>query len=520
MRPYSIRRLAAGLAAVALASLAAPLPATAAAPKAKVDILVKDYTLAPGSGDLLYSRLFATPRIPARNAAIHFELSGKVPGVTLNEAGHINNCSVDIATLLSLDCGALLDGIGPEGVDPYLVGYVEVGPTAVPGSVDTLTATLTVPGYAPVVRTSKIRVGDPVDLAADRQLPGASVPPGGAFDAKMTVRNDGPSPIRGTALLASGQWAYQSRAQFSNCWYFQGQVTACQFDQTLEPRTGYRVTLPYRLREDTFAPSDQYSDFRWLTSDEFADLRAFASRGGYGPLGMPGRGGALRLQAVATANAAPPQADPSYTGSYLVVSATGTRGADLAAVGDRASGKAGATVTVSVGVHNNGPATIDHLRVGGEIGTLDVTIPPGTTAVRVPDGCQAFGGDGRPEPGAPRYQCLLDYLLIAGRSSTIDFGLRVDRAVTGATGKVRLTGLKGDLKPSNNVANLMINPAGGSGSSGGSGSGGGSGGQGGGGGLPITGPAGAAAGGLGVLLVAAGVTGFLAGRRRRTRFES
>jgi uncharacterized membrane protein YgcG len=523
----ALRRVAVALAAVALAIVTGPAPAGAAAAKAKIDLVVKNYTQAPGSSAQLWAWLFAdrTIAVPRGAATILFQISGKVRGVSLGEAGHPNNCvQRPMGGPNALLCGPQVNTLGPGGADSGVVGYIGVDDTAVPGSVETITATFTVTGYRPVVRTAKIRVGATVDLKVAGGPGNVTAGPGDPFDARLTVRDNGSARIRGAAVLFLGPRGFESRAQFSNCWYYAGQVQACQFGQTLEPQTDYRVTLPFRVRADTFAPGGIYAGFQWLTSDEFADHAAFIKKGPHAPLGTPGKGGVLRLAAVTSAKAAdPPQADPSDDNyADMSVTVTGTQGADLAAVGDRASGKVGATVTVSVGSHNNGPATIDHTPFGeSPVGTLNVFIPKGTTAVRVPEECQPTGSTtGKPTPGAPSYQCQLGRLQIAGRSWTVDFGLRIDRAVTGSAATVLLTRLTADLDASNDSAKIVINPAGGSGSgSGGSGSGGsGSGSGGSGGGLPITGPPGAALGLAGTLLIVAGA-GFLAVRRRRTRFE-
>ncbi|HEX7745257.1 MAG TPA: LPXTG cell wall anchor domain-containing protein, partial [Micromonosporaceae bacterium] len=74
-----------------------------------------------------------------------------------------------------------------------------------------------------------------------------------------------------------------------------------------------------------------------------------------------------------------------------------------------------------------------------------------------------------------------------------------------------------DTNPANDTATLVVNAAPGGGD-GGNGDGGNGGGAGDGGTLPITGSATGLIAGVGVLLLAAGVGGYVVARRRRTRF--
>ncbi|WP_435870990.1 LPXTG cell wall anchor domain-containing protein [Micromonospora musae] len=66
-------------------------------------------------------------------------------------------------------------------------------------------------------------------------------------------------------------------------------------------------------------------------------------------------------------------------------------------------------------------------------------------------------------------------------------------------------GFADDLKPANDTAKILLNATGGQG--------GGDGGS-----LPITGESTALIGGIGALLLAAGVGGYVVARRRKTRF--
>ncbi|WP_250035619.1 hypothetical protein [Paractinoplanes maris] len=522
MRPSLARRLLAALAALTVVFVAAP-PAQAA--PAKVDFFVKDYTLAPGADAELYTLLFADRRLPVARGAVNlvYRFIDQGAGFHLQEAGHPNNCSVRQPDLLELTCGAEVEALTPAGVESNVVGWVSAGDDAVVGRVATLTATMTVRGFAPVTRTARIRVGEPVSLRSTDTAQDTAAPPGGSIDVPLTVSNAGSQPIRGTGLYAYSQYSFEARTQFSNCYYLDGQLRGCAFDQTLAPGASYRLTLPLRMRKDTYGPSLQYSDWRWFSKDEFADWRGYVEKGGFDPLGTPGRGGVLRLTEIATAKADPPQALDQYVSDGMVVSVTGRHSTDLAAVGARAAGSKGSVVPVQVGIRNSGPATIDRTRVNAPWPNARVFIPKGTTAVRVPDICFPmtdrgvvdYGHGGK--PGEARYSCYLDLLLRVGFVDPLTFGLRIDQVIPGAVGSVKVDAPAEELNKANNSAYIVLNgavespgqPTPGQPSGGGS-SGGGS--SGGGGGLPITGPAGGLAG---LLLVLGGVAVVLLTRRRR-----
>ncbi len=524
MRPSAPRRVLAGLIAV-LAVFAWAVPAQAAAQAAaqvKVDFFVKSYTLAPGTGAPLYTLLFADRKLPVARGAVSlvYRFVNQGPGFHLQQAGMPNNCQIpqpDDLTVLT--CGAEVEALTPAGADSNVVGWVEAGQDAVVGRTGILTATMTVKGYAPITRTAQVRIGEAVSLTAVEPEQEMSAAPGASLDVPLTIAITGTATAQGTAIYAYTQYAFESRTRYSNCFYVGTELRGCTFDQALEPGASYRLPLPFRMRKDTFAPSDQYGGWQWMTDEEFGDLRQYIGKGGWSPLGTPGQGGVLRLTRVATAKAGPPQALPEAAAHNVKVSVTGKNQTDLAAIGAKGSGKKGAVVTVKVGLRNNGPAAIDRTRVNGVWPTTRVYTPKGTTAVRVPDSCYPMTSRGAIDtnrPGAPgeaRYSCYFYSLLKVGATTTVDFGFRVDRVITGARGAVAVgvpTVVQNEeLNKADNTAAIVLNPAvsgGGSGGSGGSGGGGG--------GLPITGPQG---GLLGLLLVAGGALAVLLSRRRTAR---
>lgn len=535
-------RLLAALAGAALAVVCA-VPAQAA-PGPGVDFRLQEVTIGPGGLQFATEMFTATAPVAVTGASIALELTGDLDGVLLAGDGHPGGpCGQVLDKKLSCSLDDMSLKPGAAGAAIRYSGAVSADDTAVPGHTGTLTATFTADHIAPITRSVRVRVGAPVDLATD---PGTDVSarPGAAFPLPLTVRATGTTAATGTAVVLHAPAAYESAVQFSNCRYQGAQLSACSFDQTLEPGVSYRAAVPMRLRRDTFAPYSWYASATWQTADEFADLDAFLTVGGHHGLGEPGAGGVLRLVPLPAAKAAaPPQADPHETDnvSSITLKSLGSNGLNLVAVGARVTGRAGSTVVAEVGVRNAGPATLD-LANSNRTLLLTVAVPPGSTAASVPPECaplidgqldlNAHGG----ELGHTEYWCLLGDKLAVGQTESVPFGLRITKVIASATGAIEINKagsdlnqilFTGDAPKTDNKSAIVLNAPGqtGGGGSDNGGTGGNDGDNGNGdgtdgGGLPITGPRSLALGGSGLLLLLAGAGAFLLVRRRRTRFEA
>jgi hypothetical protein len=517
--PY--RRLFAGALAV-LTLLLAPVPARAAAPADPgLQLRFRDMTLAPGGSQGMTALLYARQTTPLTGVELDLRLSGNLTGVLLLGTGTPGPCGQDASPTMHCDIGSLTVVPGPAGTDVGFVGYIGAGEDAVPGTVGTLSVTLTADRRQPITTTATIRIGDGVDLDAPDET-GLSAAPGAAVDVPLQVRNAGALTGTSSAIVVRAPYAVAAGPRFRNCFYDGDRLRACLFEQELEPGATYRATLPLRLRRDTQAPTTQYTSLEWMTGDEFADLRAFLTNGAYSGLGSPGTGGVLTLSPVATV-AANPQADPDASNNWtsVAIRVTGRNTVNLVARGASLTGRRGAVVTADVGVRNAGPATLDATQIADGAVFVYVAVPPGTTAVSVPDVCYPIidgginwwnGSGGR--PGQRYYQCRADQLLIAGRTQTFPIRLRIDAATVRA-GAVEVNRpcqgcenlFTDESSTSDNRAALTVTvtaAAPGSGSSGG------------GGGLPITGPGAAGIAGAGLALLIAGVAVVLLARPRRS----
>ncbi|WP_213455178.1 LPXTG cell wall anchor domain-containing protein [Rhizomonospora bruguierae] len=280
------------------------------------------------------------------------------------------------------------------------------------------------------------------------------------------------------------------------------------------------ASVPHVLGKDAYAPGAAYAYYNWMTPAEFDGFVGYLDSQGVS-IGKPGTDGPLVLAKQSAAKARSLQADvnPMNNWSKVTVKVTGKNGADLAAIGDALTGKAGEVVTATIGVRNNGPASLDFGRSDSVITKIDVTVPPGTTAVAVPEDCMPLEGDQGDwrhagKPGAEVYRCYPGTYIAVGEEQTVRIGFRIDKVLPNATGEVTINakceceGFTADTNPANDTAKLVVNAV----------PGGGDGGQGGGGTLPLTGSSTALIAGIGGLLLAAGAAGIIITRRRRTRF--
>jgi hypothetical protein len=256
------------------------------------------------------------------------------------------------------------------------------------------------------------------------------------FDVTLSVTNSGDTAVDGAAVTFDTVWAFEDQEHFSNCEYAGGLVRACVFDQTLEPGKSYRFVVPFRVREDTRAPSTQESFFKWEPASEHAGA------------GTPGTGSALRLQ---EGDRIGQGEDDGWQRFDLNV--TGDQGADLVVIGGTAAGWVGDVVQAEVGVRNDGPATVDLSRPGLGVATVVATAPPGTAIVGAPD-CYRVN--------SAQATCETDTRFKVGEVKTWKIALRIDRAVAGAAGSVEVNPdctcwrFFGDTDTSNNKKPLPV----------------------------------------------------------------
>ncbi|MEV7986395.1 LPXTG cell wall anchor domain-containing protein [Micromonospora sp. NPDC085948] len=557
MLTHSARRWLAGLGVAGAFVAASATPAAAA--KASFDIVTHDLLVAPGH--LTYGSFYAQSTGSESEptfgrTSVDVDLSA-VAGFATVEPTWGWTCDVSPT---KLHCESDIE----DGQSPSFDYLVTAEDDAKPGQKGSLAISLTAGGKTAKAKAD-VSIAEGVDLVSDPTVE-ASGAPGGSAGLPGIVRNAGATRVSGAVLVVQAEYLAAYGGDFSNCrsdeW---GMTTFCTFDTKIEPGRSYKLSgnLPIKVAPEARTGAKFPVLLDWWT---IADWE-LAFKDWHLDDVAPGKGGRLRLVEQSTERARAPQTDLERWNSTTLgtVRVTGDNHADLAANGASASGRKGDVVTVAPSFTNHGPAVVEYLgqsTPGIQLADLPVriSVPADTTVVEADSECVPFAPEkewdpwnaGWGEPGAKEYACaVLETPNDKDFKGSYSFALRIDKVVPDATGAIT-TVLAGDPNKSNDTAKIIINPTstdggnngGGNGNGGGDNGGGsnngtggngnggsgnngtGAGGNGGtgggdsgdGGGLPVTGQSTGLIAGLGALLLAAGVGGYLVAKRRRTRF--
>jgi len=296
--------------------------------------------------------------------------------------------------------------------------------------------------------------------------------PGSTITAPVTLANTGSLVSATTDYTFTVSPGLKFAQHFSNCDYGTTdkevesvgvtlQNAVCHFTTPVEPGKKYQLSTPLQLK---VAKSALY---------EFLDYAPKSTSSTVPNTVRGNAAGALSLV---------PDGDAPHSGSQhsqWIVNAVNT--ADLAVTGDKATGKPGTEVTLTATIRNLGPADV-YLATNDDQLSLEVDIPKGTTAVKVPSACGPWtpgAGKGEPKLGAPQYLCDLDRPFDAGHSQKLSFTVKVNAdapATTTSDVKPQLayTGEPPyDTDKSNSTGHFTVTVPGGATSTGGSGSTGG-----------------------------------------------
>lgn len=241
--------------------------------------------------------------------------------------------------------------------------------------------------------------------------------------------------------------------RYSNCHYAGGDLAMfwCGFDQEIAPGTAYAPAAPLSFRTTGSLMQGYVSYLMFPRGTQTAvDLLDPPAGPGYPETGS---GPELRLTPVSTTG---------LTRASGTIEVGSTQHADFQAIGGTVTGRPGQVVLVPLGVHNAGPGGYEEIN-GNPGGGFDVTMPKGLTVLSV------FSADEDGEehewmcaPGrnAPSYHCDLRRPLGAGEDFVFRFQIRIDRAVAGAKGQVRVvqpaTVPSRDENPANDVAPITV----------------------------------------------------------------
>lgn len=316
------------------------------------------------------------------------------------------------------------------------------------GATGEVAVTLTDTGAGKFTTTSRVRIGEAVDLKAGGAQK-LTVAKDKGFARTLQVTNAGRKVVESAVAVFEGtNNVVDDGTDFNNCGYDEdGYVVACTFAQHLAAGKTYAAALPMLVGDGAMAPGRQRSEVLWMTAAEAEDYLGEEA-------GEPGGGEALQLQ-PARRRADQADTNPGDNSSVADITVTGKHGLDVSVTGTTASGKPGSEVELVVQYTNNGPADLETVDEDKAVTAVDVTLPDGVTLVGEPDqGCELLTGR--------TYRCYAwSPLLAVGDSEWCTFRVRIDRA--GGKGSVTLAGdeytllqLADDLDKGNNAADLVI----------------------------------------------------------------
>ncbi|WP_329126949.1 hypothetical protein [Streptomyces sp. NBC_01465] len=317
---------------------------------------------------------------------------------------------------------------GGESIDPF---FLKPTAAAKAGDTGAITYSATASDAATVTGKTDVLVGGP-KLAARPYPALTGIAPGAVFERTPAFVNAGAAPAdKGVMLLVQDSDGVSLARDHSNCHYSaRPDVGAwCRFDTKIAPGAAYETDVPlrYTATKDTMYGYNTY--IAWPvggTAPDSFDPSEFPETGTGTPLG---------LESVASGS--------GFTGPGYGTFATAQH-ADFQALGDTVEGKVGETVSITVGVRNNGPGRMGFQWTDADnSGTFVVTPPAGTTITGAP----GPGEQGDPGPrwnctpgkaGAKKYTCDIGSTdFRPGDSVSQEFTVRIDRVVPGAQGSVR-----------------------------------------------------------------------------------
>lgn len=405
-----------------IAAMAVSVPAAHAAGTTLVLDAQETYTLpTEGEGPNLGLGITASGG-DAHDVSVVVDASSLAGKATMVVTG---DCASTGALKVRCDVGPLS---GKESIDPFLLK-----PTAAAEAGDTgaITYTATASDAPTVTGKTDVLVGGP--KLDSRPYPALKdIAPGAVFERTPAFANTGKAPAdKGVMLLVQDSDGVSLARDHSNCHYSGRPSTGawCRFDTPVAPGAAYETDAPlrYSATKDTMYGYNSY--VVWPVGGTAPDS--------FDPSDFPetGTGSQLGLKAVASGS--------GFTGSGYGTFAT-TQHADYQALGDTVEGKVGETVSITVGVRNNGPGRMGFQWMDADnSGTFVVTPPAGTTITGAP----GPGEQGDPGPlwnctprkaGAKSYTCAIGSTdFRPGDSVTQEFTVRIDRVVPGAQGRVK-----------------------------------------------------------------------------------
>ncbi len=372
---------------------------------------------------------------PARDVRVTVDTSG-LDGVARVGKGGGGNCSQD-GQVFTCGYGDVQNGDG-ESAAPFTLSGVD---GVEPGDSGRVTYTVVADNAAPVTGNIRMTVGGPSlhtpadDESADAVVPGTSrtTTPRFANHSRFTAE-------QGVALRVSADDGLLLTSRPGNCFFDASSTSAwCAFSTRAAPGTAYRTSTPLRY---TAAAGKLTGTLSYTWSSEPERPAGLTVRGTDPPLTLTGT------------------ADRGLTGDTGHVNVTTTVQVDYQPVASTVRGRVGDTVTVRLGVRDNGPGRpLSAETMGG----FTVVPPEGTTVTSIPYTFEDDGGDWacvRPKKQGGAFVCGIGSdefsgALHEGGTTVIGFRVRIDRRVPGAKGTIR-TSNPFDRTPGNDEAAIPL----------------------------------------------------------------
>jgi LPXTG-motif cell wall-anchored protein len=399
---------------------------------------------------------------PAGTKFVHVEvahdLAGHVPQATLTvdtsgiaavadvtwpkectHSGTTGTCTID-----HVDDSENWDGV---------VHQLALGLTAAAGAKNGVRGTISFKATAPGLNSDQtdfdVAVGSGADLVIQPLKPVAKAKVGSTVAARIAWANTGNQTTPSTIITLEAIAGLEFTQKFSNCTYSKPEgrlknVTAvCTLDTPLAPGQALQLSQDVKLQ----VTDEAYYTFltaKVTPPGEKADTSRQSAPG------ARGTGSKLTATPVAGSRLTQQTAVINPRDSYTELEVQAVNHAHYSAVGANARGDKGATVPVTVGMRNSGPALIFD-RSGGEGNdAVLVTFPKGATVTTVPKGCDLTD---KGVKGTGPYECGSDdaYIQAPGYHADFTFKVRLDQQLTNARGTAALTNFMHDMKPSTPV---------------------------------------------------------------------
>jgi LPXTG-motif cell wall-anchored protein len=334
-----------------------------------------------------------------------------------------------------------VDGINSAN---YLDLKVKADPKAANGAHGDLKLKATAAGLDSAEDTETLEVGTGPDLVLQPLRHLEHVALGSTVSAPVQWSNRGNAPAARTVIELDTMAGLDLTDHFSNCRYSKPRdaarkdVTAvCVINTSMAPGTTWRLSSDIKAKVTPEA-YQTFLDIDVVPPGPEADNLVTLAKGF-----TPGSGPALTVKAAVASKSALAGDLNSYDNFGELVVSTDSH-AHYSAVGDAVRVAKGASVPVTVGMRNNGPALIFDRSGGEAVDTLLVTFPKGATATKVPSGCSLVKAGVK---GTGPYECGARdaYVQPPGYHADWTFTVHADATLTNARGTAGLSNMMHDM---------------------------------------------------------------------------